>query len=282
MRQPALARRAARVPIPGAAAPPAMPPTAATCHTDTPMDLSPASPLHLLVVDDDPQIRAMLAEYLATFGIEADGAEGGAAMRAALAARDYDLVVLDLSLPGENGLALCREIRERGDLPVIMLTARTELADRVVGLEVGADDYVTKPFEMRELVARIHTVLRRARAGAGAGLKRPATVAGHELRFGSWRLNTTLRQLVDGEETVVPLSNAEFRLLLAFIEHPNRVLDRELLINQARGRDLDVFDRSIDLLVSRLRQKLRDDPRDPALIRTVRGEGYVFTGTVEG
>ncbi|KJK15115.1 transcriptional regulator [Burkholderiaceae bacterium 16] len=243
------------------------------------MDLSPATPLHLLIVDDDPQIRSMLAEYLATFGIEADGAEGGAAMRAALAVRDYDLLVLDLSLPGENGLALCREIRERGDLPVIMLTARTELADRVVGLEVGADDYVTKPFEMRELVARIHTVLRRSRGG---GVKRPPAVGGHELRFGHWRLNATLRQLVDGEDTVVPLSNAEFRLLLAFIEHPNRVLDRELLINQARGRDLDVFDRSIDLLVSRLRQKLRDDPRDPALIRTVRGEGYVFTGTVEG
>ncbi|MDF3835493.1 response regulator transcription factor [Cupriavidus basilensis] len=250
------------------------------------MDLSPASPLHLLIVDDDPQIRSMLAEYLATFGIEADGAEGGAAMRAAMAVRDYDLVVLDLSLPGENGLALCREIRERGDLPVIMLTARTELADRVVGLEVGADDYVTKPFEMRELVARIHTVLRRSRAaganGGNGGARRPPAVGGHELRFGNWRLNTTLRQLVDGEETVVPLSNAEFRLLLAFIEHPNRVLDRELLINQARGRDLDVFDRSIDLLVSRLRQKLRDDPRDPTLIRTVRGEGYVFTGTVEG
>ncbi|MCY0856963.1 response regulator [Cupriavidus sp. D39] len=242
------------------------------------MDHSPATPLHLLIVDDDPQIRSMLAEYLATFGIEADGAEGGAAMRAAMATRDYDLVVLDLSLRGENGLALCREIRERGDLPVIMLTARTELADRVVGLEVGADDYVTKPFEMRELVARIHTVLRRTRGG---GVKRSAAVGGHELRFGSWRLNTTLRQLVDGEETVVPLSNAEFRLLLAFIEHPNRVLDRELLINQARGRDLDVFDRSIDLLVSRLRQKLRDDPRDPTLIRTVRGEGYVFTGAVE-
>lgn len=243
------------------------------------MDLAPVTPLHLLIVDDDPQIRSMLAEYLATFGIEADGAEGGAAMRAALAARDYDLVVLDLSLPGENGLALCREIRERGDLPVIMLTARTELADRVVGLEVGADDYVTKPFEMRELVARIHTVLRRSRGGAG--VKRPPPVGGHELRFGNWRLNTTLRQLMDGDDTVVPLSNAEFRLLLAFIEHPNRVLDRELLINQARGRDLDLFDRSIDLLVSRLRQKLRDDPRDPALIRTVRGEGYVFTGAVE-
>lgn len=198
-------------------------------------------------------------------------------MRSAMSQNAYDLVILDLSLPGENGLTLCRELREHGDTPVIMLTARAELADRVVGLEVGADDYVTKPFEMRELVARIHTVLRRSRADS----KRPAAVAGHELRFASWRLNTTLRQLVDEEDTVVPLSNAEFRLLLTFIEHPNRVLDREVLINQARGRDLDVFDRSIDLLVSRLRQKLRDDPRDSALIRTVRGEGYVFTGNVE-
>ena len=242
------------------------------------MDLSANLPVRLLIVDDDPQIRTMLAEYLATFGMEADGAEGGAAMRAAMASQAYDLVILDLSLSGENGLTLCREIREQGNLPVIMLTARAELADRVVGLEVGADDYVTKPFEMRELVARIHTVLRRSRSE----LRRaPAAAAGHETRFGCWRLNTTLRQLVDAEETVVPLSNAEFRLLLTFLENPNRVLDREMLINNARGRDLDVFDRSIDLLVSRLRQKLRDDPRDSSLIRTVRGEGYVFTCGVE-
>ncbi len=242
------------------------------------MDLSPTLPIRLLIVDDDRQIRAMLAEYLATFGMQADGAEGGAAMRVAMARQQYDLVILDLSLPGENGLTLCREIRETGNLPVIMLTARAELADRVVGLEVGADDYVTKPFEMRELVARIHTVLRRSRGE----VRRPTSSSGgHETRFGGWRLNATLRQLVDAEETVVPLSNAEFRLLLTFIENPNRVLDREMLINNARGRDLDVFDRSIDLLVSRLRQKLRDDPRDSALIRTVRGEGYVFTGNVE-
>ncbi|CAG2149920.1 response regulator [Cupriavidus plantarum] len=241
------------------------------------MNLSPSLPIRLLIVDDDPQIRSMLAEYLATFGMEADGAEGGAAMRSAMSQNSYDLVILDLSLHGENGLTLCRELRDQGNTPVIMLTARAELADRVVGLEVGADDYVTKPFEMRELVARIHTVLRRSRADN----KRSAVAAGHELRFANWRLNTTLRQLVDEEDTIVPLSNAEFRLLLTFIEHPNRVLDREVLINQARGRDLDVFDRSIDLLVSRLRQKLRDDPRDSALIRTVRGEGYVFTGSVE-
>ncbi|MEN7529763.1 MULTISPECIES: response regulator [unclassified Cupriavidus] len=242
------------------------------------MDFSPALTTRLLIVDDDPQIRTMLAEYLATFGMEAQGAEGGAAMRTALANQQFDLVILDLSLPGENGLTLCREIRDTSNVPVIMLTARAELADRVVGLEVGADDYVTKPFEMRELVARIHTVLRRSRSES----RRPAPAStGHEMRFGVWRLNTTLRQLVDAEETVVPLSNAEFRLLLTFIENPNRVLDREMLINNARGRDLDVFDRSIDLLVSRLRQKLRDDPRDSALIRTVRGEGYVFTVNVE-
>lgn len=242
------------------------------------MDFSPALTTRLLIVDDDPQIRTMLAEYLATFGMEAQGAEGGAAMRTALANQQFDLVILDLSLPGENGLTLCREIRDTSNVPVIMLTARAELADRVVGLEVGADDYVTKPFEMRELVARIHTVLRRSRSES----RRPAPAStGHEMRFGVWRLNPTLRQLVDAEETVVPLSNAEFRLLLTFIENPNRVLDREMLINNARGRDLDVFDRSIDLLVSRLRQKLRDDPRDSALIRTVRGEGYVFTVNVE-
>jgi two-component system OmpR family response regulator len=244
------------------------------------MDQQPSTSERLLIVDDDPQIRSLLADYLLTFGIRADGVDGGVAMRAAMADQHYDLVILDLSLPGENGLALCREIREQSETPVIMLTARAELADRVVGLEVGADDYVTKPFEMRELVARIHTVLRRTRGGAQ---QRPrGTPASNEMRFGNWRLNTMLRQLVDSEDTVVPLSNAEFRLLLTFVEHPNQVLDRELLINQARGRDLDVFDRSIDLLVSRLRQKLRDDPRDPSLIRTVRGEGYVFTSVLEG
>jgi len=242
-----------------------------------PMDPASTLPIRLLIVDDDPQIRAMLAEYLSTFGMHAEGVDGGAQMRQAMAAASYDLVILDLSLPGENGLSLCRELRAQTDVAVIMLTARAELADRVVGLEVGADDYVTKPFEMRELVARIHTVLRRSR---GAARQAPAP-AGHEVRFAGWRLNTTLRQLVGGDEVVVPLSNAEFRLLLTFIEHPNRVLDRELLINQARGRDMEVFDRSIDLLVSRLRQKLRDDPRDPALIRTVRGEGYVFTAAPE-
>ncbi|QUN28287.1 response regulator transcription factor [Cupriavidus sp. KK10] len=245
------------------------------------MEFTPTLPVRLLIVDDDPQIRAMLADYLSTFGMQADGVEGGAEMRQAMAATRYDLVILDLSLPGENGLALCRELRARTEVAVIMLTARAELADRVVGLEVGADDYVTKPFEMRELVARIHTVLRRIR-GHGADARQGAAPSGHEVRFGDWRLNTTLRQLVDRDEVVVPLSNAEFRLLLAFVEQPNRVLDRELLINQARGRGLDVFDRSIDLLVSRLRQKLRDDPRDPTLIRTVRGVGYVFTATQEG
>jgi two-component system, OmpR family, response regulator len=244
------------------------------------MEFTPTLPIRLLIVDDDPQIRAMLADYLSTFGMQADGVEGGAEMRQAMAATRYDLVILDLSLPGENGLALCRELRARTEVAVIMLTARAELADRVVGLEVGADDYVTKPFEMRELVARIHTVLRRIR-GHGADARQGAAPSGHEVRFGDWRLNTTLRQLVDRDEVVVPLSNAEFRLLMTFVEHPNRVLDRELLINQARGRGLDVFDRSIDLLVSRLRQKLRDDPRDPVLIRTVRGEGYVFTTTPE-
>lgn len=244
------------------------------------MDSTPVSSPRVLIVDDDPQIRSMLADYLLTFGMQADGVDGGASMRVAMAAQQYDLVILDLSLPGENGLALCREIRETGDTPVIMLTARTELADRVVGLEVGADDYVTKPFEMRELVARIHTVLRRV--GSGTRQRARTAAPSGEMRFGLWRLNPVLRQLIDSEDTVVPLSNAEFRLLLTFVEHPGQVLDREALIHQARGRDLDVFDRSIDLLVSRLRQKLRDDPRDPVLIRTVRGEGYVFTATIEG
>jgi len=229
-----------------------------------------------LIVDDDPEIRDLLSGYLAGYGVHAEAVGDGAAMRMAMANREFHVVILDLMLPAEDGLSLCRELRETGNIPVIILTARGETADRVLGLGLGADDYMVKPFEPRELVARIETVLRRARASEGAAPARREIVS-----FEGWSLNRIARQLVTPQELVVPLSNAEFRLLSAFIEHPRRVLSRDYLIDIARGRSADVFDRSIDLLVSRLRQKLNDDPKSPMLIKTIRGEGYMFDASVQ-
>ena len=229
----------------------------------------------ILIVDDDPEIRDLLSGYLTGFGFVAEGVGDGEAMRTALAAGAFDLVILDLMLPGENGLTLCRELRAGGELPIIMLTARGEYSDRVVGLELGADDYVVKPFDPRELVARINTVLRRLKQGEGR-----ANAPSAEVDFAGWRLNRTTRQLTSPRQLVVPLSNAEFRLLWAFLESPQRILSRDQLLDAARGKMAEAFDRSIDLLVSRLRQKLEDDPRTPALIKTIRGEGYLFDARV--
>ena len=235
--------------------------------------------IRILVVDDDQDIRSLLCDYLARFGMEAVGAPNGVAMRQALAAGEFDLIVLDLMLPGEDGLSLCRALRTDSNTPIIMLTARGDPMDRVVGLELGADDYVAKPFEPRELVARIQTVLRRTRSGAEP-VPAAAEETGDTVVFEGWRLHRLLRQLTAPDGVVVPLSNAEFRLLTTFIERPNRVLTRDQLLDDARGRAMEVFDRSIDLLVSRLRQKLNEDPRNPRLIKTVRGEGYLFDAKV--
>jgi two-component system OmpR family response regulator len=224
----------------------------------------------ILIVDDDAQIRQLLRDYLTGFGMSAIAVADGKAMADALEKATFDLVILDLMLPGEDGLSLCRNLRAKSDIPILMLTARGETMDRVVGLELGADDYIVKPFEPRELVARIQSILRRTRGG------RETIQEKNEASFMGWRLNFVLRQLVSPEELVIPLSNAEFRLLAVFVEHPNRILTREFLLDAARGRDMDVFDRSIDILVSRVRQKLNDDSRTPTLIKTVRGEGYLF------
>jgi two-component system OmpR family response regulator len=232
----------------------------------------------VLIVDDDMQIRELLCNYLTVFGIQGDGCDDGVVMRTAMAKKDYDIVILDLMLPNENGLSLCRQLRANTDIPIIMLTARGEFADRVIGLELGADDYIIKPFDPRELVARIHTVLRRARAERGR--ENDAAGFGEEVNFREWTLNRTSRRLTTPQKMVVPLSNAEFRLLWAFIEHPRRVLNRDQLIDLARGRTVEAFDRSIDLLVSRLRQKLNDDPKNPALLITIRGEGYLFDAKI--
>jgi two-component system OmpR family response regulator len=221
-----------------------------------------------LIVDDDVPIRELLIDYLARFGILGYGVTDGDGMRQALQEDVFDVVVLDLMLPGEDGLSLCRWLRAESDIPILMLTARCEPTDRIIGLELGADDYMAKPFEPRELVARIQTILRRVRDDR-------SDQRGN-VRFDNWRLNSVLRQLISADGLVVPLSNAEFRLLWVFLERPRRVLSREQLLDAARGRSIEAFDRSIDLLVSRLRQKLGDDPKAPQLIKTVRGEGYLF------
>ena len=236
-------------------------------------------PDHVLVVDDDRQILALLRQYLEEGGFRVSTAGNAAQMRAVLAATPVDLIVLDLMRPGEDGLSLCRDLRARGEapIPILMLTARGEEADRILGLEMGADDYLTKPFATRELLARIRAVLRRTRM-LPPNL-RPVQQA-RELRFGDWRLDTTARHLVDGSGTLVPLTGAEYRLLRVLLDRPRCVLHRDQLLNLTQGRDGEAFDRSVDLLVSRLRRRLRDDSREPRYIKTVRAEGYVFCAEV--
>lgn len=227
----------------------------------------------ILIVDDDEGITDLLSEYLARFGFESHVAGDGVAMRQQLARHPIDLVVLDLMLPGDDGMVLARELRQSSNLPIIMLTARSNAYDRVLGLESGADDYVSKPFEPRELVARINTVLRRA----GAALEGASPFKRSEvIRFDGWELHREDRCLTSPAGLVVALSNAEFRLLSIFLQTPRRLFSRDQLMEQARGRAMDSFERSIDLLVSRLRQKLTDDSNDVSMIKTVRGSGYMF------
>jgi two-component system OmpR family response regulator len=232
---------------------------------------------HILVVDDDRDIRLLVGDYLKKHGYRVSLAADGRQMREVLAGSGIDLIVLDLMLPGEDGLSLCRDLRARSDLPVLMLTARTEPIDRVLGLEMGADDYLAKPFEPRELLARIRNILRRVRALPAVG----AAEAAQGWRFAGWFLDARTRQLLSPEGVVVALSGAEYRLLEVFLTHPNRVLNRDQLMDLLRGRDAEPFDRSIDLRVSRLRQKLRDSARAPQLIKTLRNEGYVLAVVVE-
>ncbi len=234
---------------------------------------------HVLIVDDDRGIRELLAAYLEKNGMRASQASNGRQMRAVLEQGAPDLIVLDLMLPGEDGLLLCRELRagKFRTVPVLMLTALNEEADRIVGLEMGADDYLSKPFAVRELLARIRAVLRRARM---LPPNMQVTEAVQMLGFGDWRLDTTARHLLDAEGTMVALSGAEYRLLRAFLDHPQRVLTREQLLDLTQGRQADQFDRSIDLLVSRLRQRLQDVAREPRYIKTLRNEGYVFSAAV--
>lgn len=227
------------------------------------------------MVDDDRDIRELIVDYLIKSGYAATGAANGREMRSVLGNRHIDLVVLDIMMPGDDGLTLCRQLRSdpQKNMPVLMLTARGEDTDRILGLEMGADDYLVKPFVARELLARIKAILRRTRA-LPPNLQ--VTEVGRIIAFGDWQLDTTARHLLDTQGTVVALSGAEYRLLRVFLDHPQRVLSRDRLLNLTQGRDAELFERSIDLLVSRLRQRLREDAREPLLIKTVRSEGYVL------
>jgi two-component system OmpR family response regulator len=227
---------------------------------------------HVLIVDDDREIRGLLAQYLEKHDFRTTAVADGREMRRVLERSHVDLLVLDLMLPGEDGLSLCRELRGRSQLPIIMLTARGEDVDRIVGLELGADDYIAKPFNPRELLGRIKAVLRRS-AHAPRDPS-PENVRG--FCFDGWRLDTVTRTLTSASGNEVNLSGAEYRLLAVLLGSGNRVLTRAQLTELLRGRDADPFDRSIDVRVSRLRQILGDDARAPQIIKTVYGEGYVI------
>jgi two-component system OmpR family response regulator len=235
------------------------------------------SPEHILIVDDDAEIRALLGAYLQKNGYRTTVAADGTAMWKALERGAVDLIVLDLMLPGEDGLTLCRKLRADADTPVIMLTARGEETDRIVGLEMGADDYIAKPFSPRELLARIKSVLRRYRS---LPLNLRADAA-REISFAGWHLDTVARHLVSADGVVASLSGAEYQLLKVFLSHPQRVLTRDQLMMLSKGHEADPLDRSVDIQVSRLRHRLHDDSANPTIIKTVRGEGYVLAVPVE-
>lgn len=226
----------------------------------------------ILLVDDDADIRAMLAEYFSSHGFEVAEADSGVAMREQLARAVPQVVLLDVRLPGEDGFSLLRYLREHHSMGVLMVTGAGEVVDRIVGLELGADDYVSKPFEPRELLARVKSVLRRAQAPAAA----PAADAPPPVQVGDCRLDLAARRLFDAEGRDVALTAMEFELLRTFVERPNRVLTRDELLNLTRNRDWEPFDRSIDIRIARLRRKIEPDPDNPRILRTVRGAGYMY------
>lgn len=229
----------------------------------------------ILLVDDEPTLREPLAEYLSGQGFAVSEAENAALARSQIGKHRPDLVLLDIMMPGEDGLSLCRHLIETQKLPVILLTAKGEATDRIVGLEMGADDYVVKPFEPRELVARIRSVLRRAQSVPADNAKED-----WPYRFEGWMLDPLKRRLTDPEGAMVPISTAEFRLLRAFVDHPRQVLDRDQLLDMVQGRTAHLFDRAMDNQVSRLRRKIESDSRNPELILTVRGGGYRLAAEV--
>lgn len=237
--------------------------------------MSEQAEIKILLVDDEASLREPLAEYLSRQGFAVEQAADAAKARSLLLDGKPDLVLLDIMMPGENGLSLCRHLIEAKQLPVIFLSAKGEATDRIVGLEIGADDYVVKPFEPRELVARIRSVLRRASKQA------PPTEVDAQYEFEGWKLDPLKRRLTDPEGTIIPISSAEFRLLCAFLDHPRQVLDRDRLLDMVQGREAHLFDRAVDNQVSRLRRKIEEDSRDPKLIQTVWGGGYRLAADVK-
>ena len=234
----------------------------------------PTAPTRLLLVDDEAALREPLAEYLARQGFSVSQAANAAQARSLIKTELPELVLLDIMMPGEDGLSLCRHLADAHAIPTILLTAKGEATDRIVGLEIGADDYVVKPFEPRELVARIRSVLRRSAKGG------PPPAEDEQFEFEGWRLDPLKRRLSDPEGAVVSISSVEFRLLLAFLEHPRQVLDRDRLLDMVQGREAHLFDRAVDNQVSRLRRKIEGDHRNPTMIQTVWGGGYMLAADV--
>lgn len=238
-----------------------------------PVDSKP----HILVVDDDPQIGEIVTRYLSGQGLRTTVAGDGTAMRAALEEERVNLVLLDLGLPGDDGLTLTRELRDRWQLPVIIVSGRGEAVERIVGLELGADDYVTKPFDLRELLARIRSVLRRSQ------LQQTPVAPGQRdsFSFEGFHLDASARRLSDADGREIPLTTGEMNLLLTLLEHPNQVMSRDQLMSRIHGRDPGPFDRAIDMQIGRLRRKIEADPANPALIKSIRGTGYLFAARVK-
>ncbi|WOS65396.1 response regulator [Sinorhizobium fredii] len=238
------------------------------------MATAPTLPEHILVVDDDARIRQMLSRYFEEEGYRVSLAEDGCGMREYLDKQSVDVILLDLVLPGEDGLTLARDIRSRSDVPLIMLTGRNDVVDRIVGLEVGADDYIAKPFHLREVLARVRGVLRRRQPRASSRVGNPPSEI---YCFEGLRLDVARRQLLSDDAGEILLTTGEFDMLCVLVKHAGRVLQRELLMDLTRGRKLDAFDRTIDAQIARLRRKIERDPSQPALIKSVRGVGYVFS-----
>jgi two-component system OmpR family response regulator len=234
--------------------------------------------VQLLVVDDDTELRHLLRDYLSKNGYQVILAANGREMSEQLASHTIDLIILDLMLPNEDGLVLCRNLRVHSSIPLIMLTARGDETDRIIGLEMGADDYLPKPFNPRELLARIKSVLRRAQMPRS--FDDIDAKAGRYIQFAHWQLDTVSRNLVAEDGLVVALSGVEYRLLKVFLDHANRILSREQLLDMIQGKESYPFDRSIDVQISRLRQRLGDDAKEPSIIKTVRGEGYILASKV--
>ncbi|MFD2205275.1 response regulator [Kiloniella antarctica] len=236
---------------------------------------------HLLIVDDDGEIRELLTIFLTQRGFRVSVAGGGEEMRRELARWSIDLIILDIMLPGEDGLSLCKSVREKSDVPIIMLTAVTGDSDRIVGLEVGADDYLEKPFNPRELLARMKAIFRRVSGNTPDDEDDGIKISNRTFKFCGWILSEGKRELRSPDKFVVHLSSGEFALIVAFLEHPQKVMTRDDLINATRGVEAIAFDRSIDIQVSRLRKKLEGDYDKPKLIKTVRGQGYIFAEKVD-